>query len=506
MSKCDIHIELANNKTDYIAGDRVQGRVRVTPNVAVNAKRVLLIGRWATHGAGNVAKGDYYSQTMHEGPLDPSKPLEFNFDFPAPAAPLSYRGNYLNIEHYVVVQVEVPWAFDPIHQIPFQLHPSTSSEASATTVPSKPTPAPANTVLGIIFGIIFLVFGLLFIWTIIFGIIFGGLGLFILYMTFRNIMAQRVLGEVLWNIEPTSVTPGQPIVARIICTPKSRSHLEKVTVKLSGVERCVSGSGSNRKTHTFKLFEREEITDSNVDLVPGKETTFQAQFELPETSAYSVKLGDNEIIWSAEAHIYIPRWPDWVDTRVIQLTPGGTGRASATPMSSVTSTSGRTNEVLPTNVASTTTYGTMPPVDSSSQNYRNTDDSYEDEELEQEGDEAHEIEGTLLEAADLISHTDRYGKERTEMITQIGQFEFPCEIIVDSVSTTFQSVDDPAYDEGVTVTGMIAGSSQRVSIQISRIEAGRTSEVYSGDLFNCVGRVIGYDDIAERLELRGRIA
>jgi hypothetical protein len=83
-------------------------------------------------------------------------------------------------------------------------------------------------------------------------------------------------------------------------------------------EKCVSGSGSNRETHRHDVVKQTEQLVGARELRAGESLAFDFGYTVPEQSPPSLKLSDNELNWSCELRIDIPKWPDWV--RVFQLT------------------------------------------------------------------------------------------------------------------------------------------------------------------------------------------
>ena len=56
-------------------------------------------------------------------------------------------------------------------------------------------------------------------------------------------------------------------------------------------------------------------------LNPGHPNQFALGFTLPTDAPPTIDLHDNEIQWSVDLRIDIPRWPDWYISMPIQINP-----------------------------------------------------------------------------------------------------------------------------------------------------------------------------------------
>ena len=74
----------------------------------------------------------------------------------------------------------------------------------------------------------------------------------------------------------------------------------------------MSGSGSKRSTHTHEVLTKvQSLAEAGV-LEAGKLYKFEFSYVIPTTVPPSLKFTDNEISWSSEFRIDIPKWPDWI--------------------------------------------------------------------------------------------------------------------------------------------------------------------------------------------------
>ena len=113
MSKCDISIELDDPQGAYYLGDTVTGTVKILVNKDVNCSALKITGLWKTHGRGNTDRGKYGEHTAFEGIMKAGEVKTIPFNILVEGVPLTYRGEYLNIDHYVDVRIDIPWSLDP---------------------------------------------------------------------------------------------------------------------------------------------------------------------------------------------------------------------------------------------------------------------------------------------------------------------------------------------------------------------------------------------------------
>jgi hypothetical protein len=141
---------------------------------------------------------------------------------------------------------------------------------------------------------------------------------------FTSYVPRSRTGPVQCRVQPTSVSAGQACVCTLEFAPKRKISVNSVTATLIGEEKCVSGSGSNRKTYHEELQRTVERFLESTQLSPGQQQSFQATFQLPQDAAPSMKLSDNEVNWCVEFRIDIPRWPDFVEKVPVIVVPSAT--------------------------------------------------------------------------------------------------------------------------------------------------------------------------------------
>ena len=210
MSKCDLELTLDRPDRTYQRGDTVRGTLHVTVNKDVRCDGLNVKYYWSTHGRGNTDWALMQEITLFQGDLVAGQRRAFNFELVVPPdAPVTYHGHYLNIDHYMELRVDIPWAFD-VKQV-----------EEILVVPGQPLFAPpmdATTHTSTRRGVIPLLIGL--------ALVAGGLGATFgrptllplilalvgvvigLWGVVRMMSAMRV-GRVTVDVDPAAITPGQ---------------------------------------------------------------------------------------------------------------------------------------------------------------------------------------------------------------------------------------------------------------------------------------------------------
>ncbi|MGD2067223.1 MAG: hypothetical protein PVI57_00960 [Gemmatimonadota bacterium] len=315
-----LRIHLDRDDRTYRTGDRVSGRVFIETGRGDRCQSVTLKRYWKTHGKGNTARGGEHQVVLHAGPLQGIGPWEFPFEVDAPPGPFTHRGDYLNVDHYVRVDLDIPWAFDPKAEEEFILLPG----------PATPEPDPGllhrreakkQGAAGCrrVMGILFMIVGVA---TLPLGVVFMGVGLLLIVPDLRRKLAGLKVGEVTVRVGRRRLTPGAGTDVDVQVVPSKEARLNEATVVLRGREVCVSGSGTDRTTHTNTLHEVKLPLSGPKVLLPGQTARLHGHVQLPDDAAWSFVAKDNEITWDAVVRLDIPSWPDWIEEVPLLVWPG----------------------------------------------------------------------------------------------------------------------------------------------------------------------------------------
>ncbi len=308
MAKCDLSIELDDPNGIHHGGGKITGTVHVNATGDVRCKALEVKSIWRTHGRGNVDQGVIDRATVFQGEWVANERQSYRFELKIGDWPPTYHGNYLSVDHYVEATADIPWAFDPKTRRSFSMSPTCGPDG-ATAQRETAGSALAGKIFGSVFIVVFVgIFlltpvgwiGLPFLFLISFGI-----------WLFRSFLPKRALGTVECSLTEDNVHPGGKLSGTLQFTPRKALKINGVTMNFHATEKCVSGSGSNRKTHTHSVFKKTEILEPQTTLPANQSCKYDFEIDVPDDTPYSMDLKDNDLIVGVDLRIDIPRWPDW---------------------------------------------------------------------------------------------------------------------------------------------------------------------------------------------------
>jgi len=313
MAKCELRIELDDTDRVYTTGDRITGRVEVHATVEVKCKALAIRTDWKTHGRGNVDRAKGVEFNLFEGTFDAGQKYSYPFDIEVEDGPSTYHGHYLNIDHYVAAEVDIPWAFDAKANKPFRFASQQTADELAESLQKKEASGCVGVVVSGFIMLFLVVVGVLalvnpFMW-IIGAVVGAGVGGW--WYFFKHLPA-KAMGEVACELHRTIFAAGEGVAGTLTAKPPKDVTIEGITWKVRATESCTSGSGTNATTHTHVAYEATQpVADQGV-LPGGSESHFDFAVELPDQAIYSVDLGDNKLKWTGELRVGLPRCADWV--------------------------------------------------------------------------------------------------------------------------------------------------------------------------------------------------
>ena len=293
MSRCDISIRYDQPDRTYRGGDTVSGEVHVQVNKDTTSNGIQLTHYWKTHGHGNTDSGvDQIEMLAGHSELRAGKDLAFPFSFVAECQPPTYRGHLINIDHYVKVSVDVPWAIDPKSEEEFILLPGkrppevTGQREEIVVFTSKSSMEPSPGCLKAIYVV---------------DQIIGKLRLV-------KMLASR-LGEVELQTPHRVVGVGEDWPLELQFTPKKNCQINGIEVKIHCREIATSGRGSSRNTRHHTVLEKMHVLELAGELTAGELFDQRYSVPFPETSAYSLNEDSNKIYWMVEVRVDIVAFP-----------------------------------------------------------------------------------------------------------------------------------------------------------------------------------------------------
>lgn len=523
MSKCDLSIVFDQPGRRYQFGDTLSGQVIVQCSDEVQCDGLELSTRWETHGQGNLDHGPERKWVLYQGAWQSGQTYRYPFSFEVPVGPPTYRGRYLNIDHYVKARANVPWAFDPKASEEFILLPSGEpwGERPPDLASEKRRGRTSSAILAPL-GVAMIVFGAVFFCP--FGVLIP-VGAGLLFFALRQSIAEYKTGRVDLQWGTVEAPPGGTFSMRLRITPQRRVLLNGVRAKLTAREECVRGSGTDKKTYTEQLFEDVVVAAEQQELEPGRTAEFDISLPVPKGEHYSFHASDNKLIWEAEVRIDIPNWPDWVDKRTLCVRPGAAVAPSDHPEVTAAPFSGLTPGAVPRPLPAAGPLDGRPELEPRpSIPHPPTLSPQEPAEVFEPGRPSDSIQRAVQEESeppsrprgsrpagewpslvalfDELAPLERYSSERENVVHRHGADTYACEVVIDRVERTFSySFDlDDRFRNGRTVLGKLADGDHAVSVQM---DAGRNNQIDAlrpGDVLRFECRPLKWNLVYNRLE------
>jgi len=322
MSNCNIRVELDREDRVYRVGDHVKCLVHVDVDQAVSCDGLLARVSWYTHGRGNGDSGGNREHILFKGEWQAGShvyPCEFDLD----SGPLSYHGHNINIDWQVEARADIPWAIDPKDSAEFILERG----QDCPQLYAEKVQLDRNTLSNGKSLWLFLTIPLIFsgvgaykvasnwrindIFDMLFWIALVAVVLTVSFFVVRNSLAQRKLGKVTVSVDPKALNPGELTEVSVSFSPRVMIALNGIMAQLVAKEVAISGSGTNRKTHTHTFHREEFPLIGKIRLEQGRQARYQTKVMVPKNAHHTFIADDNRIQWQVELTIDVDDWPDW---------------------------------------------------------------------------------------------------------------------------------------------------------------------------------------------------
>ena len=528
MSKCDLQIVFDRTDRTYRGGDEVSGTVHVSVNADVQCNGFTLEHYWRTHGRGNTATGKMETVVLARGNWQAGQSYSYPFSFAAPDGPPTYRGRYLNIDHYVKARVDVPWAVDPKLEEEYILLPCGREYGNRPfNRQLQHAGLKQFAVMGAPFGIGLILFGIFFMFPC--GLVLIPVGLAVLFFSLRKIIAEKRIGTVKLGFGSLTVSPGGQVLVKLDFTPRMNTKLNGITAKLVGKETCVSGSGTNKKTHAHEFHKQSFSLTESGEVQANRPVKVEKAVPIPRTDAYTFSARNNDLIWELEVRVDIPLWPDWIEKRVLIVRPPISAEvvetelveeqkaASVTPAAPISDISESTSEPdtvtsIPEQTWSSAT-GAAVPDDSKIEADAESPLPHEETADEPPITRKPEVEKrpaasplsggvALVGVIDQLVAADRYGGKREEIIKDREEQSFECPVKIEKIERTYSYIPDERFRNSRTVTGKLAGTDHKITIQLSAEWNEKLEPLGPGDQLQANAKLLKWNVVYDRVELR----
>ena len=532
MSKCDISVQFENRESTFRSGDTVNGTVTIDVNKNVNCRALKIAGYWKTHGRGNRDSGRYGEKVVFEGDLIAGETQSYPFSIPIKNVPLTYHGKLINIDHYVDVRVDVPWGFDPKKRSDFIVLPGTDG---SIVEPKQPDPDAIGAQIGKSVGLLgTIAFSLIGILTLpcpgflllVIGVVFG-------FFTFRKQLAERRLGEVKVVMDTSVIAPSDSLPISIDFTPQKDGSINEVLITLTATETAVSGNGTNKSTHTNKIYNLPFNLQGPESFQAHQKVSFSGMLAIPDTDAYSFDTGDNEVSWDLKIKVDVPMWPDWVQKVNLALVPrellhGHSTAAKETPETTETT---ETEPALPfleeelnvTEVATLAGAVAAPPIEP-------TPPATILEEQEPAAEPVAAVDAepvdpepatptetpaeppppepvpptiNLDETCSLLNDSGQDSADQARVMEAVANQTFNLTLNIERVSSTYSWDKNSQYNDGKTLIGTLEGTDHQIQILIPSDRNDQINQLKAGDSWTGTGQITGRDSLFHRIEMNG---
>jgi hypothetical protein len=304
MATCRLNIQLDEPKRKYQNGEVVSGNVTVEADGDVRCKGLKITSQWSTHGRGNVTQGTAESVVVFDGEWSSGKKYTYPFKLSTSAWPPTYHGHLINVSHQILAQASVPWATDPKALAEYVV---VANQSPTDGMPEKkPQPKSWGALLLVPIAVVFLLMFIpLFLILLPILLVVGAV-----IWVVKVVIPGRVTGKVNFTTD-TMVVAGESLKGSCVFTPQSSTSINGITWTIKCIEKCVSGSGTKRTTHSHEVYQKKMELEPASQLAAGDKKDFKLMFDVPAIAPPSMKLSDNEITWVSEFRVDIPKWPDW---------------------------------------------------------------------------------------------------------------------------------------------------------------------------------------------------
>ncbi len=515
MSKCTLRIEFQQPQREVRGGDSVSGTAHVTVSEDTNCKEVRIEYYWKTHGRGDVDRGAVGSQQlMSARRLTAGEYFKMPFSFIAPCDPLSYHGRMLNVDHYVKLIVDIPWATNITVEEEFLLLPGRKpdylpAQRNQVALERPASPQSLGWLGRVGIGLLVLVFGVamfMMAMVIIPFVMVGGAA----FLLHRYLVNSRV-GDVTLRLPHLLVGPEEPFPVEMSFTPKWNLAIDGVFVKIQAQEHCETGTGTDKRTYRETIFEQQVALLDAQTLTAGELVKLSQIAMLPPSKAYSFKAADNQVKWTAEVRISIPRWPDWVETVTLQMVPAEflTNMPAAIESDRLVNEGDRDQQasipaqvVAPSQAAKGGDWTRDEQVDAPEYAANDSETETQVEPSAQRADEDQPV--AMADSLEAVLHqvmrAERVTSARQAVIDLYAQQVFPADVRVERTYSTYGQ-DDDRYNDGRTIIGKLAGTQHTVRLLLLARPESESPRLSEGEHWQGDVRILHWDGLYQRADL-----
>jgi hypothetical protein len=144
---------------------------------------------------------------------------------------------------------------------------------------------------------------------IIFCIPFVGIGLFLIYWFFRQLMVTTGIGPTLLEISDHPLLPGGQY--EVFLSQAGRLSVKSLKLSLVCEEEATYRQGTDTRTESQQVFALELFRREAFEIPPGVPFEMQCPLAVPERAMHSFKSTHNRVNWTLLVEGDIAGWPDF---------------------------------------------------------------------------------------------------------------------------------------------------------------------------------------------------
>jgi hypothetical protein len=142
-----------------------------------------------------------------------------------------------------------------------------------------------------------------------FCIPFVGIGLFLIYTFFRQLLVTTGIGPTLLEISDHPLHPGGEY--RLFVSQAGRLSVKRLTLSLVCEEEATYRQGTDTRTEAQQVFVQELFGLANFEIPPGAPFDHEFSFHVPASAMHSFKSPHNRVHWTLLVESEINGWPDY---------------------------------------------------------------------------------------------------------------------------------------------------------------------------------------------------
>lgn len=333
MGQCEISIEFDRPDRRYRGGEIVAGVVNVYFKESVKYRSITLNSWWETLGP----RKDHRRE-LRELALDGSREVgagdthRVPFSFLAQREPLTCSSEKAVIEHFLSVEVSVPWAKNPEHREAYILVPGRPPVGIA---PQRSKVADAEGPLGLGYRLFITLVVLIqgaFLFTYSYRSVSYAFFAAVGWYWIRRALLRSKLGEVVLTMPSRVLVPGEDCVVTVSITPRQSCSIDGIRLRFKCSERTPS-FGDLETGSEFRIrpvVESPPVCEPGIVLTAGQTYTREISLTAPTSEAYSFSTERVAFEWVIDVQLDTPNHPDWKDSIPFRLVPPEFRESSST--------------------------------------------------------------------------------------------------------------------------------------------------------------------------------